>query len=238
MGFPGLCNSGDCVRSFPYRARSDVAHVHLGDDRHANQVRQAARLQLLHHPRAVHLDRARADAELAGDGLVGRAAGEPFEDIPLARGQPVEPAADVAESRFAAPRFFVQGQSLCDCVENGIVRKRLLDEVDGACLDRPDRHRDVAVARDDDDRQRRRRLDQPPLQLEPVHVRHPHVDEGAGGHGLGQGAEEGRARGVGVDVVAGGLQQRTQRIAHRIVIVDDGDRGVPLTHRTGLRPAG
>ena len=34
---------------------SDIAHVHLSDHRHAHEVRQAARLKLLHDPGAVVL---------------------------------------------------------------------------------------------------------------------------------------------------------------------------------------
>ena len=114
------------------RGRSDVAHIHLRDHGHADQVREARRLQFLHDPRTVYLDGARADAEFAGDDLVGTASGEPLEDLTLPRGEPIQPPAHVEASRLAAQRLLAQCQSLRDAVENGAVRKRLFDEVDGA----------------------------------------------------------------------------------------------------------
>ena len=143
-------------------------------------------------------------------------------------------------SRRRASRLsdlFPQCESLRDAVENGAVRERLFDEVDGTGLDRFDRHGDVAVAGDDDDRELRRGIGQSPLQLQPIHLRHAHVDQGASGQRPGQSIQKGPARFVGVDVVAGGFQQRTQGIADRIVIVDDGDSGCPFSHRPRLRPA-
>ena len=72
-------------------ARLDIAHVHLRDHRHAHEMREIARLQFLHDPRAVHLDSARTDAQVTGDGLVRASASKPFKDLALPRRQPVEP---------------------------------------------------------------------------------------------------------------------------------------------------
>jgi hypothetical protein len=54
---------------------------------HANQVRQASRLQLLDNVGAMQLNGAKADAEMAGDDLVGLARGHQLEDLTFARRQ-------------------------------------------------------------------------------------------------------------------------------------------------------
>ena len=70
-----------------YPALSPAPGVDAGDERHAHELRQAARPHLLHDPGAMDLDRARADPELAGDRLVGAPDQQLLEDLALARGQ-------------------------------------------------------------------------------------------------------------------------------------------------------
>jgi len=51
---------------------------------HPDQVRQAARLQLLDNVGTMQLDRAKADAETTGDDLIGLAPGHQLEHLAFA----------------------------------------------------------------------------------------------------------------------------------------------------------
>ena len=63
------------------------SRIGIHDYPHADQVRQASRLQLLNDVGSMKLDRAKADAELSGDDLVGLARGHQLEHVTLARCQ-------------------------------------------------------------------------------------------------------------------------------------------------------
>jgi hypothetical protein len=63
------------------------SQIGVDDYPHADQVRQASRLQLLDDIGEMQLDRTEADAESADDDLVGLARGRQLEDLSFARCQ-------------------------------------------------------------------------------------------------------------------------------------------------------
>ena len=65
----------------------------------AHQLRQCFGIEFFHHLRAVYLDRALADAEVEGDGLVGRARENPLEHLKL-------PWREFRETRAQLFQFF------------------------------------------------------------------------------------------------------------------------------------
>jgi hypothetical protein len=128
-------------------------------------------------------------------------------------------------------------ERLVDAVDQVLVAKGLLDEVDRAVLHRLDRHRHVAVAGDEDDRHDRMHLVQALLQLEAAHAGHAYVEhEAAGPIGVEQ-LEKLLRRAEGFDRQPDRLQQQPQRSAYRIVVVDhEHGRGL-LLHLSLLAPA-
>ena len=73
-----------------------------GDQRHAHEVGQACSLHLGHQVGPVDLDRARADAEIEGDDLVGVARHQPLQHLALATRQGRYPLGKLAAFRVAA----------------------------------------------------------------------------------------------------------------------------------------
>lgn len=147
----------------------------------AEQVGHAARLQILHDARAVHLDRARTDAEFLGDLAIVLAVGDALEHLEFARGQSRQPRGDllaVARLRHAA---LVAGERDRHGVEQLVFVDRLFEEVDRAVAQGAACGRHVAVAGNHDHGQAGVALLEPPLQGQAVDPRQPHVDQRAGG---------------------------------------------------------
>jgi hypothetical protein len=117
--------------------------------------------------------------------------------------------------------FLVALERLMNAIDEILVAERLLDEVGRARLHGRDGHRHVTVARDEDNRYFRMLLVQPLLQLEAAHARHADV-----GHETRMAAgvvvfQELERRRMELAVEADRSQQQTERIAHRIVVVDE-----------------
>src|SRR5687768_18320331 len=94
----------------------------------------------------------------------------------------------------------------------------------GAVLERVDRHGDVAVAGDENDRERRAATVELLLKLESGDPGHAHVEDKARGvTGAVRRKESLGARERG-NAVTRRFEEPAQRIAHRVVVVDDGDR--------------
>jgi hypothetical protein len=104
-------------------------------------------------------------------------------------------------------------------------REWLLDEIEGAHLDRAHRRLDVAVARDDDDL----RVDLPfahaGQRRETIHSGQPDVQDDDVVRLSGEPLEAGLATLGGVDVIAFVAQHATQRAAHAGLVVDNQDGG-------------
>ena len=85
------------TRWTPRRARvSGQAHAAAAHQQDAaEEIGQRLRAELVHQAEAVHVDRARADAELGGDDLARLAGDQPVEHRALARRQAGEPSGDV-----------------------------------------------------------------------------------------------------------------------------------------------
>jgi hypothetical protein len=123
----------------------------------------------------VNLDGSGANAEVIGDGFVGKTLRQAIEDIALARSQRLQ-----ADGRIAYP---VLGRALAveaaiAFLERGkerILLERLFDEIDRAALHRPHRQADVAMTGHDDHRQADAFVLKRLLNLETVHSRHSDV---------------------------------------------------------------
>src|SRR4029453_18037422 len=80
-------------------------------------------------------------------------------------------------------------------------------------------------ARDEEDRNTRAALGQEALDLEPVHVRHAHVEQQAVGLRRQLGAQELRTGSEALCAVAEGADEPAGRLPHRrVVVADRGDR--------------
>jgi hypothetical protein len=91
------------------------------------------------------------------------------------------PLADLLGLAQARPVFRVARQGPLHAVEQLLVPKRLLQEIERAMLHRFDRHRDVAVAGDKDHRNGGAAHVELVLHFEPGHARHVHVEQQAAG---------------------------------------------------------
>ncbi len=168
--------------------------------------------------RPVDLDRARADAQLMRDGLVRLAGDEPDQHLPLPRGE----QRDLAD-RLGLGRRRQAAQRLGDGAEDGGVLIGLLDEVDRAGLHGPDRQRDVAMAADQDRRDHAAAAAQRLHQRHAIHAAgHADIDDEAAGLGR-QPGQQGLGRGEADRGIARRAQQQGERVAHRAIVVDDGD---------------
>src|SRR5271169_1310288 len=116
---------------------------------HPDQVRQAARLQLLDNVSAMQLDGTKADAEMTGDDLIGLAPGHQLEYLTFAGCQ--QGRADLQRGAFETLfiRPVIPMQRVLDAVEQGVLAQRLLNEVEGPGLHCSDRQRDSAMAGDE-----------------------------------------------------------------------------------------
>src|SRR6516165_3726584 len=97
----------------------------------------------------MQLDRAKADAEMAGDDLVGFARGHQFEYLAFARCQQSQAALQrgAFETLFVGP--IIPMQRALDAFEQRLLAQRLLDEIKGARLHRRDRQLHSAMPGDE-----------------------------------------------------------------------------------------
>src|SRR5205085_888264 len=97
------------------------------------------------------------------------------------------------------------------------------EEIERAILDRLDRHRDIAGARDDEDRRRVMLRVEVLEDIEPGLTRHVHIEDYAGRRPRSCGGEKRSALGETRDLIARPGQNDRERVAHKRVIVDDKD---------------
>ena len=139
------------VRSGCLRLAAAFAH------HDADEVGGVARADLLHQVGAMHLDGARADAELAAGLLVGGAVDDLAEDVLLAPAQRLAPGKIEPLGLARVFAGLLQRARLdrgFDPRDHVAAAEWFFDEVQRAVPDRVDRHCDVAVARHDEDRHR------------------------------------------------------------------------------------
>ena len=118
-----------------------------------------------------------------------------------------------------------------DCVEQGLVPERLGQDVDRALAERQFAQLVVGVGGDEDDRDVTPPEAQPSLEFEAAHARHADVEDQAARIAIGLGLQEFLGGREGHGGEAGGADQRPQRLAHGVVVVDDCDQRLGTGHR-------
>src|SRR5690242_4508347 len=101
------------------------------------------------------LDGSLADTEISRNHLVCLALGDEIQDFAFARTQRGESFLDAIRVPQAYAVLGIADQRTLDAVEQLLVPEWLLQEIESAVLHGFDRHRDVAVARDEDHGDRR-----------------------------------------------------------------------------------
>ena len=115
-------------------------------------------------------------------------------------------------------------QRVADDEHRLLERQRLLDEVEGAHLDRADRRLDVAVAGDDHDLRIDLPLAQPRERRQAVHARQPDVEhDDVDGRRASTRSRHASPLVDGFDVVALVAQHAAERGPHAGLVVDDQD---------------
>ncbi len=109
--------------------------------------------------------------------------------------------------------------------QNPVALERFLEEVEGAAAGRFDRGRHVGVAADHQHRHVVAALAQLPQGLEPVHLRHPEVEQHRVRRAVAHDTQGFDARGRLLDAVALELEGHAEAVANRGLVVDDQDRG-------------
>src|SRR5256885_6907975 len=127
--------------------------------------------------------------------------------------------------------FAIDPQRVVQHLEQHHVIDRLLEEVEGAVLQRGARRRDIAVSGEYHYRHVEPALAQRALQLEPGHARHAQIRQHTARLVGLVSPEEGF--GVGEQLRAQALerQQQGERVAHTRIIVDQKDRARDIHHR-------
>src|SRR5712671_1320625 len=119
---------------------------------HAHELRQRRGVHFFHDMAAVNLNRNFAQTDFGGDLLVHQTGDDEGHDLPLARAERVEEAAQLGVCVIFLPRPTVPLERRRNRIQHVLVAERFLQEVDRARLHGPDGHRDVAVTGDEDDR--------------------------------------------------------------------------------------
>src|SRR5215813_2891974 len=115
---------------------------------HADQVRQASRLQLLDNVGAVQLDGSKANAEMAGDNLVGLSRGDQLKDLTFARCQQSGTGLQRGALETLLVRPIIPMQ--LDTFEQDVLAQRLLDKIERSGLHCCNRQRNRTVTGDED----------------------------------------------------------------------------------------
>src|SRR5262249_16581443 len=153
--------------------------IEVHDYPHADQVRQALRLQLLDNVGAVQLDGSKADAELAGDDLVGLARGDQLKDLAFAGCQQSGTGLQRGALETLLVRPIIPVQRPLDTFEQDVLAQSLLDKIERSCLHPRNCQRKGAVASDEDNRDTPAADIELLLQFEPGHLGHPYIEQQA-----------------------------------------------------------
>jgi hypothetical protein len=119
------------------------------------KFRQGPNLHFLHHPMAMGLDGAFGTAQRVGDLLVGLAANDKVENLPLARRQCRDMSANHIQLALQGSRHFMMGDRHLDRPKQIIRRYRLGQNVSRTRLDGLYRDWDIEIASEENDWQRR-----------------------------------------------------------------------------------
>src|SRR5438105_2099857 len=110
---------------------------------------------------------------------------------------------------------------LSDRIQQVTVAERLGEELDGACLHRPHRGRNIAVPGDEDDGNVEVDLRHPRLEIEPAQARQPDVEHQAAGNIRRRAGEELLRGREGLDLQPCRPDQTCQSLSNGVVVVHD-----------------
>src|SRR5690349_2414165 len=125
---------------------------------------------------AVDLHGDLAHADLAGYLLVHQTSGDERHDLALARRESLELGLELGHALLLLPPLAIAFERIGDGVKQVLIAKWLGEEIDGACLHRPHRHRHIAMGGDEDDRDLDAGLDQLVLKIEAATLRQSDVE--------------------------------------------------------------
>ena len=142
------------------------------------------------HIGAMVLDRLFADPKVMGDPLVGLAGQNLLEHVPFTFAQSLEPLDALSMKLSLLVACLGLTDRPPDRFEQILVVHRLLEEIEGAGLQRAHSHTDVRVPRHDDDREVKRRFNQFGLQFEATRARHAHIYQQTTDTRIGSGSQK------------------------------------------------
>ena len=208
------------------RTTRDCLRSRLVADRQPEKFRQRADPELPHQAGAAQLDGPGRDLQAGGDLLVRPPVPDHLQDFALLVGQRLQPRPDLVEVGLARQAVGVVLDRALDLLQQDLTVERLLEELDGPRLHRPDGHRHIGISRDEHHRDPQAPRGQLLEQIEPAGSRHPDVEDQTGGAISGEPADELRGRRERDGAQSHGLQQPAQRVPHVRVVIDDVDRRV------------
>ena len=186
----------------------------------AHQMRQGFGIELLHYVYAMRFHRARADAQLARNLLIGQTIDDHGHHLFFSRREQFDEGRMLAG--FAQRKIVGVGGfgKLLNALEHCLRRKRLLHEIHCAETHRRNRMLDIAVGAHHDHAHGRVLCHQLFLQSETVHILEAQIDERAAAIGRAH-VKKGFGAGIALDLVTGIAQKTFQRFTDRWIIVHD-----------------
>src|SRR5579862_5134685 len=122
-----------------------------------------------------------AGADFGGNVLVEHAGDYEGHHLPLSRGQCLITLVQRVDLGLVLSRSVVPMKRLLDRVEQILIPKRFRQELHGPRLQRPDRHRNVSMSRNEDDRDLQTDLGQSVLEIKTAHLRQSYIEDQATG---------------------------------------------------------
>ncbi len=198
------------------------------DESHTHQIRQARRVHLGHDIGPVNLDRARTDAQVVCDDLVGVSAHQAVQDLTLPARKSRELFLDRRAFRVAPAVVILARQRRTYRSQKCLVVERLLEKVDGTKLHRLHGKGNVAVPGDHNDRQCDLALSQVPQEIYAIELGHPNVRDDASARG--KAAQELHRAVIRLDLDVGRTKEEFERLPHGFIVVDHMHDGLRRRH--------
>src|SRR5688572_14573287 len=151
------------------------------------------------------------------------AAHDALHDLGLARRQQLESGANLVLLGAPFAPLAVAIERLVNAIDEVLVAKRFLQEIDRARFHRRHRHRNVAMARDENDRNLAAPLVEALLQLESAQARHSDIGHETRVSTAVVALEKIERRAERLVLEADRFEQHAERVADRLVVVDEID---------------
>ena len=148
---------------------------------HPQEVCERPRVHLSHHVSAVNFDGDFADTKCCGDLFIQLSSDYETQDLALSQGQGLIVLAGFGVAGFPMLMIAIPFNPGSDGVEQILISKRFGEELNRAGLHGADRHRNIAVRRDEDYRQDVLSADQLFLQVQSTQPRKPDIADEASG---------------------------------------------------------